>query len=403
MPPLFQMNLNQIISRALIRANLSVSDLGMRDLATDYLMEIIQERWESRQWKFRKKDLTLTTANGTEEYALDKRAIVANIVPNTMRGTDPVRRLIYEPSHDFYKKRPFTLESADPYYYREGSYKGFSTNPSAASVITFSSSLTNYTTGTLTVVQGSRRVVIATGSVGLDFVGRWIRVGTDSKAYRITSIDYQSTTVFYLNEPYEGASNAAATLTIGDVGQKASVLGYVSGQLQEEEVQLLGSTAVATTKSFTSIVKISKSDKTHGYITATSNTAGVTNVILDPGETDIDIQTVKLYPIPTKTETINFECYIRHPNLYRPTDSPLFPSEFHNLLVLDLYIRLETEWNKNEVAQVTLDRRDEMLANMISIDNNTDAWPIQQENYEDSDRIRNTNLPATYGYADDLY
>jgi hypothetical protein len=143
-------------------------------------------------------------------------------------------------------------------------------------------------------------------------------------------------------------------------------------------------------------VKISKSEKTGGYITATSNTGGVTNAILDPGETDLDIQTVKLYPVPTATETINYEAYITHPKLYKDSDSPLFPSEFHNLLVVDLFIRLETEFNGKDVSQVVLDRRSELLNQMNLIDNNTDGWTIQQENYEDSDRSRVNNLPTTY-------
>lgn len=368
----------------------------MRELAKDYLQEIVDELWESKHWKFRKKALTLTTAASTEEVSLDKRVRVHNIVPNSMRGSDPVRQIRYEPSHDFYRRRPYELEGGSPYYFREGQMKSFSTDPSSASVITFVSSLTNYTTGTLTIINGQERVTIATGSVSVDMIGRYIRVGSDNKAYKIKSLDLKSTSVFYLNAPYEGTSSATATFTIGDIAQKVTVLGYVSGQLQEEEVELNGSTSVATTKSFTSLVKISKSDKTGGYITATSNSGGVTNAILDPGETDIDVQTVKLYPIPSGTETVNYEAYITHPKLYKDSDSPLFPSEFHNLLVLDLYIRLETEWNKAEVSQTTIDRRSEILNQMNLIDNNTDDWTIQQENYEDSERSRVNNLPTNY-------
>ena len=390
------MNTGQIITRALNRSGMSVSEFATRELAKEFLQELVDELWESKHWKFRKRALTLSTTASTEEVSLDKRVRVHNIVPNSMRGTDPYRRLRYEPSHDFYKRRPYELESGNPYYFRDGQFQGYATNPSSASVITFVSSLTNYTTGTLTVVNGQTRVVIATGSVSVDMIGRYIRVGTDNKAYKIVKLDLQSTSTFYIDSPYDGTTSTSATFVIGDIAQKVTVLGYVSGQLQEEEIILNGSTSVATTKSFTSLVKISKSDKTGGYITATSNTGGVTNAVLDPGETDLDIQTVKLYPIPSATETINYEAYITHPKLYKDSDSPLFPSEFHNILVLDLFIRLETEFNGKDVSQTVLDRRSELLNQMNLIDNNTDGWTIQQENYEESERSRVNNLPSTY-------
>lgn len=390
------MNTGQVITRALKRAGMSVSDYDTRELAKEYLHEIVDELWESKLWKFRKRSLTLSTTASTEEVALDKRVRVQNIVPNSMRGSDPVRRIRYEPSHEFYKRRPFDLSSGSPYWFRDGDFKGYSTNPSSASVITFVSSLTNYTTGTLTVVNGQRRVVIATGVISVDRIGQYIRVGTDNKAYKIVSVDLQSTSTFYIDSPYEGTSSAFATFTIGDIAQKVTVLGYVSGQLQEEELILNGSTSVATSKSFTSLVRISKSEKTGGYITATSNVGVVTNIVLDPGETEVEYQTVKLYPIPDATETINFEAHIKHPVIYKDSDSILFPSEFHNLLVLDLFIRLETEFNGKEVSSLVTDRRTELLAQMNQIDNNTDQWTIQQDNYEETDRTITNNLPTTY-------
>ena len=391
------MNIGSIITSALNRANLPVGDYEMREMAWEWLMEIIDEHWESKHWGFRKKALTLATAEGVEQVALDKRARVQAIVPNSVRGTDPIRRIAYEPSHDFYKKRPYQLEQSDPYFYRDGEFRGYSENPSSASVISFVSSLTNYSTGTVAVVKGLQRVVITTGSISLDRVGQFIRVGSDTKVYRIAR--FESTSIFYLSEPYEGVNAATASYVMGDLGQKATVLGYVSGQLQEEEVQLNGSTSVSTVKQFTSLVRISKSDKTHGYITASSNSGAVTNAVLDPGETELDVQTVKLYPIPAKTETIDYEAYIQHPRLYKYSDSPLFPKEYHNLLTLDLYIRLQEEWNKVAVPDSVIARRVSMLVDMRAADNNTDSWNMQVESYETSEGARMTNLPP--GYPDD--
>ena len=394
------MNNGQIIDKGLNRAGLSIYDNDLRELANDYLMEIIEEHWNFKHWGFRKREKTITTVDGTEEYSLDKLARVLDIVPNTIRGSDPVRMLRYEPSHDFFKRRPYQLDEAYPYFLRDGVFQGFSNNPSAASVLACASSLANYTTGTMAVVNGLTRVAITTGAFTLDMLGRGFQVTGTAEKYRL--VKYESSSVMYLDRPYEGASNATATFKIGDIFQKVSVLGYVSSQLQEEEVELNGTTAVSTTKSFTSLLRISKSHKTHGYVTCTSNAAAVTNIVLDPGETETEVQTVNLYPIPSDAETINYEVFIKHPILYRYTDSPLFPSEFHNLLAIDLYIRLEEEWNKVTVPQRVVDRRDKILNDLVTLDNNTDGWNTQQENFETPDRARVTNLPNTYGIDDDF-
>jgi hypothetical protein len=233
-------------------------------------------------------------------------------------------------------------------------------------------------------------------------IGRYIRVGTDTKSYKLASKDGNSTTVFYLNEAYEGVSAAGATFALGDIGQKVTVMGYVGVQLFEEEIELNGATAVATGRSFTTLVKITKSDRTHGTVTATSNTGGVTNLILDPGETECEIAFINLYPVPTKTETINFEAYIKHPFLYKYSDSPLFPSPFHPLLQLDLDIKLMNEWHKQEVSEQIISRREKLLNDMIVMDNSTDGWTIYQESDESVARTNLNNLPASYGSDDDF-
>lgn len=390
------MNISTIVTRGLNRAKLSVVDIGFRDMATDLLNEIIQEHWTRKKWGFSKKSFTLSTTASTEEVTLNKLATVENIVQNSMRGSSPIRNIKFRPSSEWFRTH-FSTASGNPYNYRPGSVQGFQNNPSSASVISFVSSLANYTTGTANIANGSKRVVFGGGAtITIDMLGRWIRFGSDSRAYKLATRDFGSSSIFYLSEVYEGVTDNAKSFSIGDIQQKATVLGYVSGQLQEEEIQLNGTSAVPTTKSFTSFLRITK-EKTYGYVTATSNSGVVSNIILDPGETEADFQTIKFDPIPSATETINYEAYIRHPHLYKPTDSPLFPSQFHGLLVLELYIRLENEWLRRDVTQETILRRDKMLEDMISIDNNTDNWNILQETEESSERSGLNNLPATYG------
>lgn len=394
------MNLSNIITRGLNQANLSVSDILFRDYATDLANEIIQEYWMMRKWKFRKQSFTISATSGTNEYTLNKRVMIQDILQNSMRGSSPIRRILYRPTAE-HNRLIFSSDSGNPYWYREGTFQGFQNNPSAASTIAFVSSLANYTTGNVTIPNGSRRMVFAGGAtITLDMIGRWIRIGSDTRAFRIVARDYGSSSIFYLNEAYDGVSKVNESFVIGDINQKASVLGFASGQLQEEEIQLNGTTSVPTTKSFTSILKISK-DKTYGYVTATSNSGAVTNIILDPGETEAEFQTVIFYPTPSATETLNYDAYARHPFLYKPTDSPLFPSQFHSFIVRELYIRLMTEWHKKEVSSTTLETQQRMLQDMIDQDNNTDNWNILQETEESSERSRLDNLPAEYGSSED--
>lgn len=399
------MNNGTIINRALSRRKLAIKDVGFRDMALEMLDEVIQYFWNYQAWKFRVKQFTLAMVIGQEEYPLDKRIVnYSDILKYTLQGSNPVRYIKYEPSQEFNRTHPFELSSGDPYRWRPGQVNGFSLNPSAASVITLVSSLTNYTTGTAAVVNGQNRVVFTTSVLTQNMLGLWIRFASDQRAYRLNRRDFGSSTIYYLDDLYEGVSGAGVAFVIGDVQQKATVSGYLvtSGQYAEEEVQLAGSTPVSTVQQFTSLVRISKSGITGGYITATSNSSAVTNAILSPGETDLNILTINFYPIPSKVETINMESAIAHPFMVKESDSPLFPAQFHELLVVDLQIKIIEEWLNQEVPQGLIERRQRLLNNMVDIDNSTAGWTIQQESEEDSDRTYANNLPnnfpGNYGY-----
>lgn len=366
-------------------------------MALEMLDEVIQYFWNYQSWKFRVKPLTITTASGTEEYSLNKKVVnYKDILKYTVQGSNPVRYIKYEPSSEFARTHPFDRPAGDSYRWRPGQVNGFSVNPSSASAITLISSLTNYTTGTANVSNGSNRVIFTTSVLTQDMLGLWIRFGTDQRAYRLEKRDFGSSVIFYLDSAYEGSSNATQTFVIGDVQQTVTIAGIVAGQFQEEEIQLNGSTSVVTTKQFTSLVRISKSGKTGGYITATSNAGVVTNGILDAGETNLQILTINLYPIPSKTETINFESAIGHPFMIKPSDSPLFPVQFHNLLLVDLIIKITEEWLEKDAPQSLKDRRQSLLNSMIDIDNSTAGWTILQESEEDSDRTYANNLPNNF-------
>ena len=88
------------------------------------------------------------------------------------------------------------------------------------------------------------------------------------------------------------------------------VKGYDStGQLYTERLLLTGTTAVVSTNTYTTLLSISK-DTTIGTITATSNTAAVTNIILLPGEKQKEHWQVLLYKIPDDDYTIYYSAQV---------------------------------------------------------------------------------------------
>ena len=395
------MNSGTIVTNALNRCLLPVNDYAQRDMAYGMLNEVVQSLWNERRWRFRKSSFFFETASGQTEYILHKLA--NEILMNTMRGNDPVRRIRFRPSDELFKERPYDFESGDPHWYYDGEMVGVQVQPSATSAIAIQSSLANYTTGTADVSYGRPFALISTGVITLDMLGRFFRVGTDDKRYRIIKV-YPTSAGSYridLDSPYEGTTSGSASYAIGDLGQKATVLGILdNGSIYEEEIQLNGSSSVSTNATFSALIRISKSDRTHGYITATSNGAVVTNITLDPGETEADFRTIKMYMIPSKTERIDYESYGKHPLLYKYNDTPLIPSGHHELIQLDLIIKLRTEFLNEDVAPSVLSRRKELFESLESCDNDLSDWTIIPETQEESSNYRNTNLPNSYGHDD---
>lgn len=388
------MNVGELLTKSLQRCKLSVIDVATRDMALGMLDEVIQQRWHQKKWKFRKSSFTFNTTDNVEEYGLNK--LSGDILPNTMLGSDPVRQIAFKPSTEFFRAHPYTIPQGNPYEYRDGEIWGVQTQPSASSQISVSSNLANYVTGTLNLVYGSRQIGIVGGAFTLDMLGRWMNAGTDTQDYKLSK--FVSSGVFLLDRPYEGLTASLVSYKIGDVHQKVTFQGFDNNNsIVEEEVKLNGNTPVATTKFFAALNRVSKSDKTYGSITATSNAGIVTNSVLAPGETEADYQTIKMFPIPAKQEAINYESYGRHPYLYKDSDSPLFPSNTHPMLMLDLYIKIMNEFLEKDVNVETIKRRDQMLDDMIIKDNDLDDWKMIQETEYESGTRNLTNLPENYG------
>jgi len=130
-----------------------------------------------------------------------------------------------------------------------------------------------------------------------------------------------------------GASNnpsSASILTLSssssaDTSQSVTIRGVVSGEIDIEEVALSGTSTVVTTKSFTSIISIGKSDVTTGRVTITSNGGAVTIATLSPQEQTINLRQFRAYPTPDATYTLQFKHFALPPiltNRYQDTEIP---------------------------------------------------------------------------------
>lgn len=104
-------------------------------------------------------------------------------------------------------------------------------------------------------------------------------------------------------QPTSASVISISSSSSADTTQKVRVRGVVSGEEDVEEITLVGTTAVLTTKSFSSIRSISKSAATAGRVTATSNSGAVTVVTLGPLETVIRLKKITAYPFPTSSAT----------------------------------------------------------------------------------------------------
>lgn len=129
--------------------------------------------------------------------------------------------------------------------------------------------------------------------------------------------------------PVRRQPTSASTLSIvsssaSDTTQIVRVKGYTSNGVEvDESVTLTGTSAVATTNSYTEIRSISKSATTTGYITITSNSGAVTVAVLGSGDTAYSVNILRLHYIPNGIVTINCPYIVDPSPLTNDLDQPV--------------------------------------------------------------------------------
>ena len=117
------------------------------------------------------------------------------------------------------------------------------------------------------------------------------------------------------NNPSSASILTLSSSSSSDTTQSITIRGVVSGEIDIEEIALSGTSSVATTKSFTSIISIGKSAVTAGRVTITSNSAAVTIATLSPQEQTIKLRKFRAYPTPDATYTYEFKHFALPPIL----------------------------------------------------------------------------------------
>lgn len=328
------MNFGLIVRNALRKAQLP-EDAGHLELAKTEANEIIESIWYRTKSRFRQSRDTIVTVAGSDEYVLNK--LFDDFVKNSLQSSTGRYRYL-EPEEFFRRILLPQGTSGQAYIYTYGDMSGVDLQLVSASRIVCLSSLASKTTGDINVTAGSN-IVRSDGDIfDINDVGLRLQRDGDDKTYKIAK--YIDANEIHLSEKYRGQSGNNVSYKIGDVGVHVNVQGFVGGQVDSEDVVLDGSNAVMTSKTFNTLISVSKSDRTGGKITARNEANNRNVAVLSPGETEIERQTIVLWPNPDSGETLNFRYYMKHPLLWLDTDRPLIPSKWHRLIRMKLEKRL---------------------------------------------------------------
>lgn len=160
--------------------------------------------------------------------------------------------------------------------------------------------------------------------------------------------------------PVQNQPSSASVLTfVSSSGSDTSVVVNVQGLdasnvLVGETVTLNGTSSVSTTLSYSKVMILSKSDKSVGKVTCTSNSGGVTNVVISPYDRHVSHPVIGLFNIPDSTDTIYYDFTMKLQNIYDDNDISLIPEQYHDVPELYAKHRCFKHLNNTAMAQMTL-------------------------------------------------
>lgn len=324
------MNFGLIIRNALNKSELPISSSEHLSLAKSYCNNNIQAIWYRVNPDWRTARSTLTTISGTAEYALEE--LFDGFVRNSLRGpsTNP-RILRYKSPDQFFRLvNPVSTSTGDPFWHTFGKFAGFDLQLVTPGTVKTKSSLANKTSNDVNVKAGSFIVSSDSTIFTLNDVGLMFQRDGDSVFYKIAQ--FINTTQVKLTTKYRGVTGSNVSYKVGDIGIDVNVQGIVGGVIDSEVGVLNGTTDVALTKTFSSIIGISKGGLTGGKVIVQTDDESIILGTMSPGETEVERQTTILHPIPDSVEILPYRFYSKHPILRMDSDRLLIPSKYHPLI-----------------------------------------------------------------------
>jgi hypothetical protein len=325
------MNFGTMVRNALQRAELP-QDTEHLELAFAYGNDNLTEMYSKVHADYRGVNDSIVLVASQQEYTLPK--YFDDFFLNSLRGpsTNP-RNIIYKDPIEFFRfTRNYSNSTGTPNIFTYGKMVGYDNQLVGASVIKVASSLANYVTGTVSVWNGSKRVIGAATVFTRNMIGLQLKITGDTRTYTISG--FVSATELTLDENYRGVTSAGSAYIIGDIDIRVGISGYVSGIEVSEEVLLNGTTSQTSVNTYDAagIIAVTKSTISGGIVTATDTTGAIKVVTFAPYEYEVERKTILLWRIPDAVETLTYRYFRLHPQMIKDTDRMLFPTKFHSLI-----------------------------------------------------------------------
>lgn len=314
-------------------------------------------------WQQLTRFLTFSTVASTATYSLPVE--VLKIVGMTQTSSPFNLKPLHISRFDEIDPNP--TETGNPEYFIPFDGRGVSLQPTSASVLRFVSSQAVYSTGTVTAVQGSRRITGSGTTFATSHEGQPFKINDDppDEVYEIER--FLTTTTLDLTTVYRLADKATQNYEIGDGFQRVRIVGTVSGNTTEEEITLNGTTNVDSSNSFTAVEALQLSSPAYGRVTVTSNAAAVTNVVIPPRTLRPYFIGVRLHPIPSAVITMNVRAIRRPRSLHFVYDSSDFGPEFDKLLIAQAMVHAY-EWKDDTRFRDAIAVRDRYLIELKAME-----------------------------------
>lgn len=164
-------------------------------------------------------------------------------------------------------------------------------------------------------------------------------------------------------QPTSGSTLSIASNSASDVTQTVRVWGIVNGEEDSEQVSLAGTTAQVTTRSFTRVDRVAKSDVTIGRVRVTANAGAVTVVDLGSGEYTARYTRIHLVRRPNAAITYNMTYLYKVLRLINDQDIPVIPC--HTALIVGAYAQGLEEHRQFAKAQIEWAKYEGAVNNLI--------------------------------------